>query len=109
MTIIEAGDLWVANIPFSTGTGSKKRPILILWLDGDDAITAAITSVQPRTRTDVILDNWAESGLRVESTVRLSRLVCLEKSLLRAKIGRISDTDAQNLRNIWDMYIKPEF
>lgn len=109
MTIIEAGDLWVANIPFSTGIGSKKRPILILWLDGNDVIIAAITSARPRTRTDVILDNWVESGLRVESTVRLSRLVCLEKSLLRAKIGRISETDAQNLINIWDMYIKPEF
>lgn len=50
MTIIEAGDLWVANILFSTGTGSKKRPILILWLDGDDVITAAITSAPPRTK-----------------------------------------------------------
>ncbi|RUT10124.1 hypothetical protein DSM106972_006190 [Dulcicalothrix desertica PCC 7102] len=109
MTTIKAGDLWIANIQFSTGTGSKKRPVLILWLDGDDVITAAITSAQPRTRTDVILDNWFESGLRVESTLRLSRLVCLEKSLLQAKVGKISETDAQNLKNIWDMYIKPEF
>ncbi len=30
---IKAGEFWVADIPFTSGGGSKKRPILILWLD----------------------------------------------------------------------------
>jgi len=33
-----------------------------------------VTSAQPRTETDVLLKNWSSSGLRVASTVRLSRL-----------------------------------
>ena len=85
MTTIKAGDLWIANIQFSTGTGSKKRPVLILWLDGDDVISAAITSVQPRTRTDVILDNWFESGLRVESTVRFISVSLFRKVFITSQ------------------------
>ncbi|MBD2054694.1 type II toxin-antitoxin system PemK/MazF family toxin [Oculatella sp. FACHB-28] len=106
---IQPGEFWVANIPFTSGASSKKRPILILWLDGDDVVAAVVTSAQPRTQMDVRLNDWAESGLRVSSTVRLSRLDCLEKSLLITKIGQISNADAEQLKNVWDKHIKPQF
>ncbi|HEY9694302.1 MAG TPA: type II toxin-antitoxin system PemK/MazF family toxin [Oculatellaceae cyanobacterium] len=109
MTSINAGEFWVANIPFITGNTSKKRPVLILWLDGEDAVCAVVTSAQPRTVTDVLLQDWSSSGLRVASTVRLSRLDCLEKSLFLGKVGTISETDAQQIKMIWDTYIKPQF
>jgi mRNA interferase MazF len=109
MTTMQPGEFWVADIPYTSGTGSKKRPILVLWLDGDDVVAAIVTSAKPRTQTDVLLTDWLASGLRVASTVRLSRLDCLEQSLLLAKIGRISQTDAEELKKVWDMYIKPQF
>jgi mRNA interferase MazF len=37
---IQPGELWVADIPFASGSGSKKRPVLVLWLDGLDAVAA---------------------------------------------------------------------
>ena len=109
MTTIQPGEFWVANIPFTSGGGSKKRPILVLWLDGNDIVAALVTSAKPRTQTDVSLNDWSSSGLRVASNVRLSRLDCLENSLLLAKIGQISPADAEQLKRIWDMYIKPQF
>jgi mRNA interferase MazF len=107
--IIQAGEFWVADIPFTTGGGSKKRPILVLWLDGDDVVAAVVTSAKPRTQTDVALNDWSASSLRFPSTVRLSRLDCLEKSLLLNKIGQISESDAKRLKEVWDMYVKPQF
>ena len=80
MTTIQAGDFWVAEIPYTSGAASKKRPALILWIDGNDVVIAAVTSAQPRTQTDVPLVHWSASGLRIASTVRLSRLDCLESS-----------------------------
>lgn len=109
MTIIEPGDFWIANIPFTSGTASKKRPVLVLWLDGDDVVVAVVTSANPRTETDVLLNDWSTSGLRVASTVRLSRLDCLEKSLLIVKIGRVSEVDGQQIKIVWGNYIKPQF
>ncbi|WP_017314497.1 type II toxin-antitoxin system PemK/MazF family toxin [Mastigocladopsis repens] len=109
MTTIQPGEFWVADIPFTSGGGYKKRPVLVLWLDGDDVVAAVVTSAKPRTQTDVPLNDWAASGLRVASTVRLSRLDCLEKSLLLVKIGQISESDAKQLKQVWDTYIKLQF
>ncbi|MFM7363013.1 MAG: type II toxin-antitoxin system PemK/MazF family toxin [Cuspidothrix sp.] len=109
MMTIQAGEFWVAQIPFTSGVSSKKRPVLVLWLDGDDVIVAVVTSTPPRTDTDVLLADWFASGLRVPSTIRLSRLDCLEKFLLLTKIGHISELDAEQLKQTWDLYIKPQF
>jgi mRNA-degrading endonuclease toxin of MazEF toxin-antitoxin module len=109
MTTIHAGEFWLASIPFTDGSDSKIRPVLVLWLDGQDAVTAVVTSAAPRTPTDVALNDWRQSGLRVTSTVRLSRLDCLEQSLLLARLGRVSPEDAQRLKDVWGTHIKPQF
>ncbi|MEH2081665.1 MAG: type II toxin-antitoxin system PemK/MazF family toxin [Nostoc sp.] len=109
MTTIQAGEFWVADIPFTSGSSSKKLPVLVLWIDGNDVVVAVVTSAKPRTQNDVPLNDWAASGLRVASTVRLSRLNCLEQFLLLAKIGQISELDAKHLKEVWDLHIKPQF
>src|SRR5215212_10342778 len=91
---IGPGDFWVADIHYTSGGGTKKRPALVLWLDGSDAVVAAVTSDRPRSPIDVELADWQTSGLRLASTVRLSRLDCVEQSLLIGKIGVISTEDS---------------
>ena len=109
MTTIQPGEFWIANIPYTSGTSSKKRPVLTLWLDASDVVVAAVTSAKSRTQTDISLHDWRASGLRTDSTVRLSRLDCLEKPLLLVRIGLISEADAAQLKSAWDLYIKPHF
>lgn len=106
---IQSGEFWVANIPFTNGIDSKKRPVLILWLDGNDAIVAVFTSAKPRNKTDVLLKDWAIGCLKVACIVRLSRLNCLEKSLFLSRIGTIYNNDAQRIKNIWNTEIKLKF
>ena len=101
--------MWVADIPFTDGSGSKRRPVLILWLDAMDVIAAVVTTASPRSKPDVPLTDWQASGLRAASTVRLSRLDCLERSLLIARIGTISAADAQRIKQVWVREIKPDF
>ena len=52
---IRPGEFWVADLPFTDGSGSKKRPVLVLWLDGADVVAAVVTSAAPRSPTDVPL------------------------------------------------------
>ena len=106
---MQAGEFWLADIPFTDGSASKIRPVLVLWLDGLDAVVAAVTSAAPRSPTDVTLGDWAAAGLRVASTVRLARLDCLEQSLLFRWLGSLTPTDAQILRAVWDIHVKPRF
>lgn len=103
------GEFWVADIPFTNGQASKKRPVLILWLDGYDVVVAAVTSATPRTQTDVALQDWQQSGLRVASTVRLSRLDCLEQTLLLVKVGAVTVSDADKLKVTWQKHICLKF
>ncbi|QQE64437.1 hypothetical protein GFS31_11180 [Leptolyngbya sp. BL0902] len=106
---ISAGEFWLADIPFTNGKASKKRPVLVLWLDGFDAVVAAVTSAPPRTPTDVALQAWEEGGLRVPSTVRLSRLDCLEQRLLIVQMGKITTDDAAQIRATWQEKINLQF
>jgi len=106
---MQAGELWLANIPFTSGMASKIRPVLILWLDGLDAVVAVVTSANPRSITDVALVDWQAAGLRLASTVRLSRLDCLEQSLLFRKLGVLSATDSLAIKIAWDLHLKPQF
>ena len=108
MTIVRPDDYWVANIPFTDGSGSKKRPVLVLWLDAADVVAAAITSASPRSATDVLLNDWKVSGLRLPSTVRLSRLDCLEQSLLFSRIGKVSSGDGQMVKQVWASHVRPD-
>jgi mRNA interferase MazF len=109
MMNVKAGELWIAEITFTDGSASKKRPVLILWIDGNDVVVAAVTSSKPRTQTDVVLIDWEICGLRVASTVRLSRLDCLERSLLIKKLGELSAVDAKVLKEVWTQHVKPNF
>ncbi|MEM8780819.1 MAG: hypothetical protein AAGF26_18530 [Cyanobacteria bacterium P01_G01_bin.49] len=40
MMIIEAGEFWIGNIPFTNGVNAKKRPVLVLWRDDEDVVVA---------------------------------------------------------------------
>ncbi len=107
--IIQPGEIWLADIPFTDGSASKKRPVLVLWLDGLDAVVVVVTTAGPRSPTDVALVDWAAAGLRVASTARLARLDCLEQSLLIHRLGTLSPADAQCTKAIWNQYVKPQF
>jgi mRNA interferase MazF len=104
-----AGEVWVAEIPFTSGHASKKRPVLILWVDGADAVVASVTTAPPRTASDVPLADWSAAGLRASSTARLARLDCLEQSLLIFRLGIISVTDATELKRVWAAHVRPAF
>ena len=107
--MISPGDVWIADIPYTDASASKKRPVLVLWIDALDAVVAVVTSAPPRTVTDVVLTDWNAAGLRVPSTVRLARLDCLEQSLLLRRLGNVSAADAQQLKTIWSQHVKPQF
>lgn len=93
MTTIQPGEFWVANIVFTDGSGAKKRPVLVLWIDGQD----------------VEITDWRGSGLRKSSTVRLSRLDCLEQSLMIGRIGVIQSADAATIKQVWTQEVQPRF
>ncbi|MGA2864231.1 MAG: type II toxin-antitoxin system PemK/MazF family toxin [Verrucomicrobiota bacterium] len=104
-----AGEIWLAEIPFTSGVASKLRPVLVLWEDAADVVVAAVTKAAPRSLSDVPLQDWVTEGLVVASTVRLSRLDCLEQALLRRRLGTISRSDGARVKAAWSEQMQLRF
>ncbi len=107
--IVQPGELWLANIRFTDASASKVRPVLVLWLDALDVVVAAVTTAGARSALDVPIVDWNSAGLRKPSTVRLSRLDCLEGVLLFRRLGQLSTADCGRVRTAWDAHVKPQF
>lgn len=98
----ERGQVVVVNVPFSGRGGSKPRPALIVSAESFhrrllDVIVAPVSS-QPRHHQrpgpgDHPLEQWKDLGLRHPSTVRLSNLVAIEKTLIKRVLGSLHADD----------------
>ena len=38
----KAGEIWLAEIPFTSGVASKLRPVLVLWEDAADVVPVCL-------------------------------------------------------------------
>jgi len=99
---VEFGEVYVCVFPFTSGQGAKARPVLVLLDLGRDCLVCRITSVPHRGFLDLAVTNWQEAGLEKPSTIRLSRMVTVEKPLLRLRIGRLSREDLDRVKKLWN-------
>jgi len=101
-----AGQVVLTPFPYSDLSGAKLRPVLMLRQASrfDDWLVCMVSSQvqQAETGLDEILvqsdTDFASSGLKAPSVLRLSRLAVLEGSLLLGSIGAISDERLKNVR-----------
>jgi mRNA interferase MazF len=94
------GDVVLARFPFTDGSGTKLRPVLVLArVPGphDDYLVMFVSS-QLRTAVagvDVVLDRqhsaFAGSGLKVPSVLRVGKLNTISSTLSVGPLGRIDD------------------
>ena len=101
-TIYRRGHVVVVNVPFSDQTGPKARPALVVSAERfhrtlGDVIVCPISS-QPRYYRrpgpgDCPLQKWQAVGLRHPSTVRISNMVSVEKTLVDRVLGKVGSED----------------
>ena len=74
------GEVFICQFPFTSGTGRKVRPSLVLFDLQQDAIICRVTSIHRSGPLDVTLNDWQTAGLLKPSVARLDRLVTAEKN-----------------------------
>jgi mRNA interferase MazF len=99
---VEFGDVYICLFPFTSGLVAKPRPVLVLRDLEPDCLICRITSVPHQGFLDLPITHWQEAGLEKPSTIRLSRLVTVEKSLLKLRIGRLAADDLNLVRATWN-------
>jgi mRNA interferase MazF len=111
-----AGQIVLTPFPYTDLTGAKLRPVLMLRQASrfDDWLVCMVSSQvqQVETNLDEILTpadyDFANSGLKVPSVLRLSRLAVLDGSLLVGSIGAISEERLRNVRQRLAKWITSE-
>ena len=96
------GHLHLFDFPLTSGQRGKLRPALELFDLETDLVVAKITSVGKAEPTDLLLEEWEKEGLLRESTVRLGRLVTVEKRILWKTIGKLTEKDLNKVKETWN-------
>jgi mRNA interferase MazF len=108
-TIYKRGRVVVVEVPFTDGTGGKRRPVLVLSEESfhrqlPDVILCPISS-QPRYYQhpgpgDHPLQHWATAGLRHPSTARISHVMAVDKSLIQRQLGMLPADDLRAVERL---------
>jgi len=94
--MIKRGDIVLLSFPFTNLTTTKVRPALVVSDDSfnkvsKDAIFLFITKKKYTTPFDLRINNantgFKTSGLKESSTIRVSKVMCLEQKLVRRRLG----------------------
>jgi mRNA interferase MazF len=94
---LSRGDIVLTRFPFTDLTGALLRPALVVSPGqiGQDIVLVGISSVVRGTLApiDCIVDRthpeFALTGLRVTSVLRLHKLASVERSTIGCRLGRI--------------------
>jgi len=102
MTRYKFGD--VVLVVFNQTDGNKKqRPAFVVLDTGDDDIVLApITTTERKNKGDYKVKNWKESGLLLDSWIRLAKITCLNKSDIHRELGIFSAGDKKQIVSIWN-------
>ncbi len=116
-TTYKRGHVIVVNVPFSDHTGIKPRPALVITTDAfhrelPDLIVCPISSqrryYQRSGPGDCPLREWRAVGLRHPSTVRISKLLAVDKQIIKRIMGFLSPKDLnqveKGLREALDLH-----
>ena len=104
------GKVVLVPFPFDNLSASKVRPAVCLTEpigDHRHVVLAFITSREPEELLDPERPGYVETGLRVQSVLRLHRLMTVSTSLVRRELGDLSSdmqTDVdEKLRTLFDL------
>jgi mRNA interferase MazF len=102
------GDIVLVPFPFTDLSQTKLRPAVVLWVDpqGQD-ITLCFISSQNLDRTtpdELILTTddpeFAQTGLKLASKIRVTRIVTLDRQLLQRRLGHLGKLQIQHLNEV---------
>ena len=96
-------EIWLAKVSFEDNPNViKNRPVLILQNNTAIFISAKIKSHAPRNDFpgEYKIIEWETAGLKKESTIRLSKLLPLQKQDFIHKLGKLQALDQFNVQRL---------
>jgi mRNA interferase MazF len=104
--MIKRGEIVLLSFPFTDLQTTKVRPALVVSSDSfnkisRDAVFIFITSKPYKEPFDIWLDrqdpSFRPTRLKVSSTLRASKIMCLEQDLVRRRLGCLDNKTLQKV------------
>ncbi len=95
-------DVWWADVPFEDEPEIKRRPVIVVNAKEIYVFALKATSHAPREydEYDVALTYWRECGLTSPTTVRVSKILRLNESMMVSRIGALEAADVFRLQQV---------
>lgn len=93
------GDIAVAKLPYTDGTNTKIRPVLILSRDRNDYLLIKITSIVDKKESlDIEISRDNENNLEETSLIKIKKIWTYSKEILLQSTGSLSHKDCELVR-----------
>ncbi len=100
------GDIALAEFPFSNGSRSKLRPVLILSKDRNDYLFMKISSVvEKKEHFDLIISSDTSNNLLNTSVFKVKKISSFSKEILFKKIGKLSPKHCKDTKDHLNAFI----
>lgn len=96
------GEIYLCRFPYTDGSDSKVRPVIVLFDLDRDAVICRVTGRLRGGRMDVTIYDWEKAGLLKPSVAMLDRIITAEKSLFISRLGGLSMRDRDVVRERWN-------
>lgn len=82
-------EIWLVDMPFEEGIGSKIRPALVIDSQNGQLIAGKMTTHPPRSNYpyEYQMQDWKGAGLLCATTLRLSKIIALDATKFKKKTG----------------------
>lgn len=104
----EQGAILLVPFPFTDLSSTKKRPVLVLSktsdnLNNQDLVTCAVTSKTIKRDYGIRINknSLKEGNLPIDSTILVSKLFTIGKSLIIKEFAKLSNSTMQQVQNLF--------
>ncbi len=106
MTPYKFGEIVLVLFLQSDGEKKKRPAMVVLDTGDDDIVLAPITTKERKGVGDCEIKNWQESGLLLESWVRLTKISYVTKDSIERSFGKITSLDKTKITSTWKQTYK---
>lgn len=108
---MKIGDIVLIPFPFAELTNKKVRPAVVIAETADkykDVVVSAISSVVPEilSKREIVLESNQINMLRVQSVLKVDRIVTLKREDKIADLGKLSKSELTKFKLILSEMIK---
>lgn len=92
-------DIILADYKFTEWTGSKLRPVVVLFRDREDYTVLKMTTQDTQTKDSLTLGPDDDNCLKVVTYIKMDKINTFHESLFLRKIGHINATQKKSVKN----------